>query len=299
MRQSRYHRTVLPGSVLRRTAVLLTALAAITCGASDDAAPVARVEVAIDRGRVPAGAPAAFTYRFTPLADIDGDYLVFVHLVNVDGQLLWDDDHEPPTPTSAWRAGERVEYTREVFLPASLRPGDVTIEVGLYRGDERLPLEASRRPRSASTRAYPVVDLQVAPDTDNVYLTFPEGWYEEEREGSRSWRWTRRSASLLFRHPRRDVVLWVECAGHPGASADAPQQLRVAGPDGAELAAFTVDSTVPVRQRIPLQAQQLGSDEMVELRLEVDRTFVPADEGLGQDRRELGVRVFHVFVDAR
>jgi hypothetical protein len=42
----------------------------------------------------------------------------------------------------------------------------------------------------------------------------------------------------------------------------------------------------------------MGSAEMVELRLVVDQTFVPALEpgASGNDPRELGARVFHAFV---
>jgi hypothetical protein len=36
---------------------------------------------------------------------------------------------------------------------------------------------------------------------------------------------------------------------------------------------------------------------MAELRISVDRTFVPSAIGAGQDVRELGFRIYHLFVD--
>ncbi len=50
--------------------------------------------------------------------------------------------------------------------------------------------------------------------------------------------------------------------------------------------------------RFPISAAAMGSGEMVELRLVVDQTFVPALEpgATGNDPRELGARVFHAFV---
>ena len=53
--------------------------------------------------------------------------------------------------------------------------------------------------------------------------------------------------------------------------------------------------------RITWGAAQLGSEDKVELTVSVDRTFVPAavSAGAQKDVRELGVRVFHAFVDAR
>ena len=53
----------------------------------------------------------------------------------------------------------------------------------------------------------------------------------------------------------------------------------------------------PVR-KFPLTAAQLGAGDMVEIRLIANRTFVPALEPSikSGDARELGVRVFHAFV---
>jgi hypothetical protein len=53
-----------------------------------------------------------------------------------------------------------------------------------------------------------------------------------------------------------------------------------------------------VVRKIPISAVQLGSADMVELRLVADKTFVPALEPGGStgDTRELGARIFHAFV---
>ena len=46
-------------------------------------------------------------------------------------------------------------------------------------------------------------------------------------------------------------------------------------------------------RRIPLKATQLGSEDMVELTIEIDKTFVPAllPASSNKDPRELGIRV--------
>ena len=58
-----------------------------------------------------------------------------------------------------------------------------------------------------------------------------------------------------------------------------------------------VADDAPVR-KFPLTAAQLGTGDMVEIRLVANRTFVPALEpgAKSNDTRELGVRVFHAFV---
>ena len=54
-------------------------------------------------------------------------------------------------------------------------------------------------------------------------------------------------------------------------------------------------------KKIPLTATQLGAAEMAELKISVDKSYVPAQlpGSNSTDPRELGVRVFHAFVDPR
>src|SRR5687767_7876480 len=86
---------------------------------SDQEPPVATPSLTVSRDRVAIGSPVKLTYKFDVAqgAKIDGDYLVFVHVLDPDGELLWTDDHVPAVPTSRWQAGQPVEYTRTVFVP--------------------------------------------------------------------------------------------------------------------------------------------------------------------------------------
>ena len=45
----------------------------------------------------------------------------------------------------------------------------------------------------------------------------------------------------------------------------------------------------------------MGDAELSELQITVDKTFIPAvvSGGTSKDPRELGVRVFHAFIDPR
>lgn len=282
--------------------LVLPTLALITaCSSTETTPPVGTVAVSAARTRVPVGSPLDLTYRFEVTGDpIDSDYMVFVHFVNADGQVLWTDDHAPVTPTSAWRAGTPIEYTRTVFLPAGvLHPGDVGIDVGLYRDGERLPLEGPRPARAPGARAYRVVDLQVAPESENVFLIYQSGWYPDEfgsGQPAQSWKWTQKSATVAFRHPKTDAELLVEFAGRPDLFPDTPQQLTVVDTAGQPIATFPVDSSATVQRRVRITSAQMGTGDLAELRFDVDRTFVPAQVGAGPDTRELGVRIFNVHI---
>lgn len=274
------------------------------CSSPDDAAPVASVSATPTRPRVAVGGPLEITYRFEPTGGrIENDHTVFVHLVNADGEIVWSDDHEPDVRTSLWQPGQSIEYSRTRFLPALLQPGDVTLEVGLYRGDERLPLAAPRAPRAPGSRAYPAADIQLAPETENVFIIYESGWHPDDFVPDDPYgasKWTQQSATFAFRNPRTDVTLLLEFAGRPGVFGSTPQQVTLVGADNTPIDRFAVESPAVVLRRVPVTAAQLGTGDLAELRLEVDRTFVPAELGTGeQDPRTLGLRVYHVFVEGR
>jgi hypothetical protein len=62
---------------------------------------------------------------------------------------------------------------------------------------------------------------------------------------------------------------------------------------------FQLAAGAPEIRRIPVSADRLGGDEIVQMTLSVDRTVVPAQvPGSGSsDARELGVRVFDAFLE--
>jgi hypothetical protein len=289
--------------LLSYTTVAATVFTA-ACSGADNAAPVASVTVTAAKTRTPVGSPVELTYRFELTGDpISDDYTVFTHFVNADGEAIWNDDHEPPVPTSTWKPGQVVEYTRTRFLPALLQPGDVTIEVGLYRGAERLPLSSSRPPRSANARAYPVGDVTIAPESENVFLIYQAGWHPDDfvqGDPYGSSKWTQQSATLVFRNPRTDATLLLEYAARPDAFKDGPQEVTIVGAGNQPITTFTADSSEIRIARIPISSAQMGAADMAELRIDVNKTFVPAQLGTAErDTRVLGLRIYHAFIESR
>ena len=101
-------------------AVLATALCGACSKQTDDAAPVAAPTITLGAQAVPIESPVDITYKFTvaPSAPtLPQNYRVFVHFNDASGQQLWTDDHLPPTPTSEWKPGSTIEYTRTMFVP--------------------------------------------------------------------------------------------------------------------------------------------------------------------------------------
>lgn len=285
----------------RLSPLVLLAVVAACGGAETEGPPVATPSVTVSRDRAPAGAPVEITYRFQVASDahIDADYRVMLHVVDSDEERMWDDDHEPPVPTSQWQPGQVIEYTRTVFVPVFPYIGEAGLHIGLYAPDGgRLPLQGEH----IGQRAYRVGRIELLPQTENLFTVFRDGWHLAEVAGANAlveWQWTKKDATLAFKNPMRDVTFYldVDC---PGGGYVGPQEITVSVA-GQPVETFTLQPHERVLRRILISAAQLGNAEIGEILISVDKVFIPAQVPAANstDPRELGVRVFHAFVEPR
>lgn len=290
---------------MRQSFIVALGAGLAACSTADSSPPVATVSFTSNKTRVALNSPIELTYRFdvAPNATFSGDYRVFVHVNDADGSQMWSDDHDPPIPTSQWKPGQTIQYTRTRFVPVFPYLGEATVEVGLHRNDERLPLQGSDpADRESTSRGYRVGKLQLLPTSENIFTVKKSGWHPVEfspENPTLEWYWTQKTAALTFRNPRKDILFYVE---YDARTDLFPGQLQhVSVYSGSQVVGtFVADDNAPSLEKIPITAAQLGTNEMAELRLEVDRSFIPAKlPGGGRDARELGIRVYHDFVEVR
>jgi hypothetical protein len=280
-------------------AILLASLFTAACRPKEKPAPpVAAATIALNRDKAPLGSPIEMTYKFAVARDarFAEDFKVMVHVLDSDDQMIFAFDHMPPLPTSQWKPGETVEYTRTEFMPIYPYVGDATVQIGLYSTstERRLPLAGD----DMGQHAYRAARFQLQPQTENVFTIFRDGWHPAEQADHNSaveWQWTKKTATLAFKNPKKDSVFYLD-VDNPGGVFEEPQQVQVLL-GGKVLQRFTVTPKQQMLHKIPLKADQMGSPDVVELQIEVDKTFVPALlASTSKDPRELGVRVFHAFV---
>lgn len=267
-----------------------------------EAPPVATPTVRLNHDKAPLGSPLEITYKFVVANDakFDQDYRVLVHVVDTDEEMLWTDDHNPPVPTSQWKPGQTIEYTRTIFVPIYPYVGEATVQVGLYSTatQKRLPLAGE----NAGQRAYKAARLQLQPQTENLPAVFKEGWHNTEvaeHNATVTWQWTKRDATYAFKNPKKDAVFYFDIDS-PNGVAHTEQQVQLTL-NGQPVDQFTIAPGQALLKRVPLTAAQLGTADTAELHISVDKTYIPAlvQASNNRDPRELGIRVFHAFVDPR
>ncbi len=280
--------------------VCLAALVSTGCGKeADNAPPVAGVTVSVARPDAMVGGPVEMVYTFTVPAGapaLPADEMVFVHFKDSDGELMWTDDHQPPTPVADWTPGATITYTRTLFVPKIPYVGETRIEVGLYapKTGERLPLAAP----VAGKRSYAVASFNLQLQSDALFVVFKDGWHptEQAADNLREWQWSKRQATLAFRNPRTNVVLYLQLDRAAGFPEPQEVTLRIGN---AEVDRFALPPNGADLRKVRLTATQLGEGDVVEVQVAVDRTFVPGalPGSTSTDPRELGVRVFRAFVE--
>jgi len=265
--------------------------------------PVATAAVGFNHPKAPLGSPLDVTYKFTVAANAPAfgqDYWVMVHFLDADQELMWTDDHVPAIPTSQWKPGQVIEYKRTLFVPVYPYIGVATVQMGLYspKDGKRLTLTGDDN----GQRAYKVGTLTLLPSAENVFVMFKDGWNSQEvapDNATVQWQWTKKIAVLAFRNPKRESTLYLQ-ADNPGTTFTEQQSVQVQV-DGQTVDTVTITPKHEIIHRTQIPAAALGTGDMAEVRLVVDKTFVPAlmPGSNNRDNRELGIRVFHAFIEPR
>ena len=280
-------------------AALLIAGSLAGCGGKKESEPaVATPNVSFNKDKAPIDSVITVDYKFVVAPNapaFDKDYYVFVHVLDPEGEQMWDDDHMPPIPTTQWKPGQTVQYSRTVFVPNYPYIGEARVRVGLYdqASGKRLTLNA---PQDLTRNEYLVTTFQLLPSSENIFLMTKAGWHPAEvdaKNPANEWQWTKKTATLEFRNPKKDATFYLDFDARPDLF-NPPQHVTIRIGDQV-ITEFAADSKGRTTKIFPISAAQFGTSDLVDLVFDVDKTFAP---GAG-DPRELGIRVYHTYLGTK
>jgi hypothetical protein len=280
---------------LAASAALFSGCARRQQGPVNDIVP----QVSFNRVRTPLGSAieVTYTWKVEPTAKkIAADYRALVHFLDSHRVMLFEDDHSPIPPTSAWEPGKTYSYTRTKFIPIYPYVGEVEVRMGLTppsgRG-ERLALKAE----DAGLREYRVAKMELLPQTENIFLVYKEGWHSPEASPQNPGlerTWTKKEGLVSFKNPKKDVVVYLEADTNFKAFTEKPTlTLSIGGNKGVVV---PIENSELFLKKIKFSQEDLGGGEWVDLRLTMNQSFVPKALGINDDDRELGLLVYHLYV---
>ena len=104
----------------------------------------------IDTSAIHSSGQVSVTLQWAVQAPITEQYMLFVHVLNEQGERIAQIDAPPggTLPTDAWQPHGYVQWTHPLPLPPDLPEGTYWIAIGLYQPDDftRLPLQAPPQP---------------------------------------------------------------------------------------------------------------------------------------------------------
>src|SRR5690242_8584643 len=213
----------------RLALVLLAAGCGCSCQANDPAAPpMLTPTVTLSRQAVPLGTPVDMTYKFVvaPDAKFTTNFHVMVHFGDRDEQLMYTDDHDPPTPTTTWKPGQTIEYTRTFFTPTYPYLGTATVEVGLYAPTEKLRVPMAGI--DTGHRSYKVATFELRQQSEGIQTVFKDGFHGVEGAPANGvgWHWMKKQGTLAIMNPNKDAMFYLD-VDNPSPLLTTPQAVRV------------------------------------------------------------------------
>jgi len=255
--------------------------------------------VSFSRSKVPLGSAVEVTYTWkleSTAKKITQDQRAFVHFLDSHRVLLFEDDHVPTPPPTSWEPGTTVSYTRTKFVPIYPYVGDAEIRVGLAppsgRGD-RVALKGD----DAGMNEYRVGKIELLPQTENIFLVYKDGWHNPEshpENPSIERTWTKKEALVSFKNPKKDVIVYLEADTCSKCFPKTPVLTMVVG--GKAGFSMPIETGEVFLKKLRVKAEDLGTEDWVDLRLMMNDSFVPKNLGMNSDDRELGLLVYHLYV---
>ena len=185
-----------PSVALGLAALVLVSSMLAACRRKEaPAPPMATPSITLSHDKTPLGSPIDITYKFVVANDahFTEDLRAMVHVVDADEELIFAFDHNPPIPTTQWKPGQTVEYTKTVFIPIYPYVGEATIQLGLHSTSTQKRVALAGE--DAGQHAYKVARIQLQPQTENVFTVFKEGWHPgeiAEHNATVEWQWTKK-----------------------------------------------------------------------------------------------------------
>lgn len=283
-------------------AAVLVPLVAFSGGCRRRAAVVNDITASfsVNRSRAPLGSVIEVTYTWTTgpaFKKLDQDYRALVHFMDGHKSMLFTDDHVPTPPPTSWEPNKTYTYQRTVFIPVYPYVGQVQVAMGLYPASgkgQRVGLKGE----DIGLQAYKVATIELLPQVENIFVVYKDGWHGTESSPSNPGlerTWTKKDALVQFKNPKKDVVVYLEADTNYKAF-DAPPVLTMSVGNKTGLV-VPIDNSEVFLKKMRVKAADLGNEEWVDLRLDMNQSFIPKAKGVNShDDRELGVMVYHLYV---
>ena len=240
------------------------------------------------------------TYNFQCTDKFEGlndDYRMFVHFWRKKNkEMLIQDDHMPEKTFSLWKAGDKISYSRILFIPKFLEEFDMDFE-----GYEEIKITVgAHNPKEKDERVILFEKLvNIQPETSNApEMIYDEGWHQQEEDrriknkDEMKWRWTKKRAVCMIENPKKDCLLIIRGGIDKAKLTDQKVIFKI---NDKVLEEFLPEKSKFDKEFV-IKKEMMGTADDFKLIIETDKTFIPSQlDPSVKDDRELGVQVYFLY----
>jgi hypothetical protein len=239
-------------------------------------------------------------YSFTTndeFKEIKQDLALFVHFWRKKTkEMIVQDDHPLPLPTSSWKKGSSATYSRTLYIPRFFN--EYAFD---YKKEEIVRLTIGLiNPKFPDQKTILLQkDLTIESATDIAPAIFHDmGWYQPEMDPNAenaeeaSWRWTTQKAVCIIENPHKTYDLRINGGVSKKHLPDQSVTIRI---NDTILDQFTPENA-KFNKIYSIKPEMLGEQDEFQLTIETDKTFIPSQATPGiADDRELGLQIYFLY----
>jgi hypothetical protein len=241
-----------------------------------------------------------YTYDLTDkFTGLDKDYTIFVHFWRTQNrEMLLGDDHKPPRSTREWKKGDKITYSRKLFIPKFLEEIDIDFE-----GYEEIKLTVGLYDPVSKDEAEKIILYQKVIKVETASLNAPEivyseGWNSVETDLKiddphwRKWRWTTKKAVCIIENPKKASTLIIR----GGVDKNKIQDQKIAFKINNQVLDEFIPGSAKFEKQYTVTPEQMGAEYEFKFEIETNQVFVPAElDPNSTDKRELGVQIYFFY----
>lgn len=241
-----------------------------------------------------------YTYDLTDkFTGLDKDYTIFVHFWRTQNrEMLLGDDHKPPRSTREWKKGDKITYSRKLFIPKFLEEIDIDFE-----GYEEIKLTVGLYNPVSKDEAEKIILYQKVIKVETASLNAPEivyseGWNSVETDLKiddphwRKWRWTTKKAVCIIENPKKASTLIIR----GGVDKNKIQDQKIAFKINNQVLDEFIPGSAKFEKQYTVTPEQMGAEYEFKFEIETNQVFVPAElDPNSTDKRELGVQIYFFY----
>jgi hypothetical protein len=227
---------------------------------------------------------------------------VYVHFTDSSGNILFQDDHYPPSSIINWTKNSKINYVRPVYNPPLHYSGGIQVLIGFYDPDaclKRFLLNnkskdalKENQPENLMLKTSMLPLEKPANEMSFQKIKFKNGWYNPETTKGDSWIWSKDRAIIQLTKFDSDSILFIKGWSDPEFyGKEQWLTLKI----GSWSQRTSTDSDGQILEKFIIPQTAFYNDPTCDLEIIIEKPFTPGEQGKSKDFRTLGFMLRQIY----